>query len=362
MEILGIQNTTCKSLHHRTTKYRLNAVVSPEQKARFTNDPDHYLEFRTIIERDANSIHALTLKGSDFQKEAREDFTALMKERLAKKPEILKSLLPSFSVGCRRLTPGPGYLEALVEDNVDFIDTPILKASGAKLVLENGEQKDLDALVCATGFQASAPPPFPVTGRNGITMKEKFEPFAETYLSLATDGFPNYFMMLGPNAAIGTGTLTTMMEMAGDYIIKCIRKLQKENIMKMEVQERRVKDFSRIIDEYFKKTVYLDSCSSWYRSNGGKGDRISGLWPGSALHAMECLRSPRWEDFNYVYEGEESGDQCNRLGWLGNGWSIAQTDSEEGELAHFLQPGMVDIPAEPYPENTTLFKLRPFSY
>lgn len=337
-------------------------IVSPEQKARFARDPDHYLEFRTIIERDGNSVHGLTLKDSEMQKLAREDFTALMQEKLAKKPQILKSLLPTFNVGCRRLTPGPGYLEALVEDNVDFIDTPISKAYATGLVLQNGEHKELDVVVCATGFQASAPPPFPVIGKDGQTMKDKFEPYPETYMSVATDGFPNYFMMLGPNAAIGTGTLTTMMEMTGDYIIKCIRKVQKENIAKIEVKKQRVKDFSKIVDEYFGKTVYLDTCTSWYRSNGGRGDRITGLWPGSALHAMECLRSPRWEDFDYVYEGEDDAVEGNRLGWMGNGWSIAQTDSEEGEIAHFLQPAMVDIPAEPFPEDTKLLKLRPFSY
>jgi hypothetical protein len=304
----------------------------------------------------------LTLKGSEHQERARKDFSALMKERLAKKPHILESLLPSFSVGCRRLTPGPGYLEALVEDNVDFIDIPISSADRNSLVLENGERKELDILVCATGFQASAPPPFPVVGMNGQTMKQKFEPYPETYMSLATDGFPNYFMMLGPNAAIGTGTLTTMMEMTGDYIIKCVRKLQKENIVKMEVQRRRVKDFSRIIDNYFGKTVYLDSCSSWYRSNGGRGERITGLWPGSALHAMECLRSPRWEDFDYVYKGEEDGEESNRLSWLGNGWSTAQTDAGGADMAHFLQPGIVDIPAAPFPEDTKIYRQRPFSY
>lgn len=285
-----------------------------------------------------------------------------MQERLQKKPHILKSLLPSFSVGCRRLTPGPGYLEALEEDNVDFVDTPIVRAEGKKLVLGNGEEVELDVLVCATGFQTSAPPPFTVAGRAGQTMKQKFEPYPETYLSLATDGFPNYFMMLGPNAAIGTGALTTMMEKTGDYIVKCIRKLQKENIAAIEAKPARVKDFSRVIDNYFKKTVYLDDCSSWYKSQGGKGDRITGLWPGSALHAMECLRSPRWEDYDYVYKGDTSQGECNRLGWLGNGWSIAQIDPAEGELAHFLQPGLVDVPAEPYPEDTLTFKQRPFSY
>jgi cation diffusion facilitator CzcD-associated flavoprotein CzcO len=157
------------------------------------------------IERDANSVHSLTMKNSALQKFARENFTALMKEKLASKPEVFEALLPSFSVACRRLTPGPGYLEAPAEDNVDFITTRISAARNQSLVLENIEEKEMDVLICATGFQASAPPPFAVMGRNAQTMKQKFEPYAETYLSLATDRFPNYFMMLGPNAAVGTG-------------------------------------------------------------------------------------------------------------------------------------------------------------
>ncbi|KAL6821577.1 hypothetical protein V8C40DRAFT_267898 [Trichoderma camerunense] len=332
---------------------------SPEHKAKFTNDPQYYLNFRTIIEREGNSAHSLTFKDSETQRLAREDFTALMKEKLAKKPHILEVLMPNFSVGCRRLTPGPGYLEALGEDNVDLINTPISEATGTGLVLQNGEIKELDILVCATGFQTSAPPPFSVVGKHGQTMMKKFEPYPETYLSLATDGFPNYFMMLGPNAAIGTGPLTTMMEKTGDYIIKCIRKLQKENISSMEPKSARVKDFSEVIDRYFKDTVYIDKCSSWYKSKGGKGDRIVGIWPGSALHALETLRSPRWEDFNYVYNEET---QTNRLSWLGDGWSAPQVNPEDGELAHFLQPAFVDLPASPYPEETVEYRQLPFSH
>lgn len=131
-------------------------------------------------------------------------------------------------------------------------------------------------------------------------MKQKFEPYAETYLSMATDGFPNYFMMLGPNAAVGTGTLTTMIEMTGDYIVKCIRKLQKENIKSMEVQKRKVKDFSDFIVHYFKKTVYMDNCSSWYISPGGSVTalRAFGLvapstrWNACALHVGRTLITP----------------------------------------------------------------------
>ncbi|KAH8591217.1 hypothetical protein B0O99DRAFT_632827 [Bisporella sp. PMI_857] len=333
-----------------------------DQKKRFANDPDYYLEFRSTIEREGNSVHALTLKGSVIQKAARDDFTELMKQRLAKKPEILDSLLPDFGVACRRLTPGPGYLEALVQGNVDFINKSIRKCGSNTVELTDGSEVELDVLVCATGFNASAPPPFPVVGKDGQTLAERFNPHPETYLSLATDGFPNYFMMLGPNAAIGTGSLTMMIEMEGDYIIKSVRKMQKEDIKSMEVQSRRVQDFSKVIDSYFEQTVYLDGCNSWYRSDGGRGNRITGLWPGSAMHAMETLRSPRWEDYDYEYLGDEDGIEVNRLGWLGNGWSIVQTDAGSGELAFYLQPEVTDNPSSPFPEQTRLYQLRPFSH
>lgn len=330
---------------------------------RFAENSDEYLKFRSVIEEEINSTHGLTLKGSVLQKLARDDFTDLMKTKLAKKPHILQSLLPSFSVACRRLTPGPGYLEALVEDNVDFINASVVRCLPNGVELDDGRKFEFDVLVCATGFNASAPPPFAVVGKRGQTIAQRFDPYAETYLSLTVDGFPNFFMMLGPNAAIGTGSLTMMIEAAGDYIIKCTRKLQKEDIQSMEVKSQRVKDFSAVIDAYFRQTVYLDDCNSWYRSNGGRGARVTGLWPGSSMHALEALRSPRWEDYNYVYKGEsENGSESNQLRWLGNGWSSAQVEPGIGDLAWYVKPEFVDRPAFPLPEKTHIYQLRAFSY
>lgn len=361
IEELGLEDTKCglHGLAFGTSTDLTTVPVTTEQKERFASDHFYYQQFRSTVERDANSVHAMTLKGSSMQSDARDDLTALMKQRLAKKPEIWQSILPAFSVGCRRLTPGPGYLEALVQDNVDFIDTPIRMISPSGVELKNGKTIELDVLICATGFNASAPPPFPVTGLGGQLLSDKFHPYPETYLSLATDGFPNLFMMLGPNSAIGSGSLTMMIEMEGDYIVKCIRKMQKEDIATMAVKPARVQDFSQLIDTYFQKSVYTDQCNSWYR-NGGRGDRITGLWPGSALHAMETFRSPRWEDFEYTYQGEEEGTEQNRLRWLGSGWSDSQLNN--GDLAYYLRPEYMDIPASPYPETSPFFQTRPFSY
>lgn len=98
---------------------------------------------------------------------------------------------------------------------------------------------------------------FVVMGKNGASLEERYKPYPETYLSMAVDGFLNYFMMLVPNAGVGSGSLTTILEMEGDYITKCIRKLQKEDYVAMTPKRERVRNFSQYIDEYFKKTVRL---------------------------------------------------------------------------------------------------------
>ena len=216
------------------------------------------------IEADANNIHAVTIRGTEMQKGAQKAFEDGMKNRLDKKPHYYDWLKPGFSPGCRRLTPGPGFLEALVEDNVNYIRDRITKIEPTGIVTEDGKLHELDVLCCATGFYASAAPPFPVTGLDGKQMKQHWHERATNYLSLATDQFPNYFMMLGPNGAIGEGSLTMMIESTGDYITKAVRKIQKENIKSMVVKPERVRDFLQYCDTYFKGTVYSEECRSWY--------------------------------------------------------------------------------------------------
>ena len=312
-----------------------------------------YLQFRKTIEEDGNSIHELGIRGSNLQKLLVNTFTEAMKVQLVKKSNLIEHFTPNFGIGCRRLTPAPGYLEAITESNVDFITEKIAFINLAGVELESGRRIELDVLCCATGFETSSVPPYPVIGTNG-SLEERFKPFPETYLSMAIDTFPNFFMMVGPNSGIGAGTLTILIEAEGDYIIKCIRKLQKENYASMAPKASRVKDFSNYVGNYFKKTVYSDDCDSWYKSLNGKGDRITALWPGSILHAMECMRAPRWEDFEYENREE------NQLGWLGNGWSVALTGG--ADPAFYLDPTVVDTPPKGFPESDPKLAIRPFSH
>jgi hypothetical protein len=305
-------------------------------------------------------VHGVTILNSDMQAGAVETFRNLMGARLASKPNIAKALIPSFAVGCRRLTPGPGYLEALVSDNVDFISDPITHISPDSIHItpsspSTSSSIPLDALILATGFLTSHIPPIPFYGLSSLPLSTHFSPFPQTYLSLATSSFPNYFIMLGPNSSIGSGSLTAILEAEGDYIVQCIRKLQREDYASMVPKQARVDDFAEYCARYFEGTVYGTECSSWYKGNATTG-RVTGLWPGSTPHALETLRSPRWED----WEWETREGEGNHLRWLGNGWSTTQLG--EGDSAWYLEKEFVDVPVEGEPERDYKAGLRPWCY
>lgn len=221
----------------------------------------------------------MTIKGTPEQLAGEEFFAQNMKRRLARKPELADQLLPSFPPGCRRLTPGPGYLEALTDDKVEVIFTEIAEIDAEGIRTIDGKHRPVDAIVCATGFDTTFAPRFPIIGREGVSLSDKWREIPETYLSLATDGFPNYFICLGPNAALGAGSLILLIEKEIDYMTACVAKMQRENIRAMAPRREAVERFTKYCEQYFSKTVFSTKCRSWYK--GGREDgRVTALWPG----------------------------------------------------------------------------------
>lgn len=288
-----------------------------------------------------NSVHQSTLKDSAMQKGAREAFKASMLKRLAKKPWIADHLIPSFGVACRRLTPGPGYLEALCEDNVDFVPTPIKRITESGIETADGQLHEVDIIICATGYDTTFTYPFPMIGRNGVSLASKWKPHPRSYLSICVDDFPNWFYSLGPNSAVGSGSLLALIEYQVEYAVKVALKMQREGLKSIEVKREAVEDYDEYIEHYFPTTVYSEKCRSWYKMGKEEG-RVVALWPGSCLHALIALKDPRWEDFNYQrHDGAK-----NRLRWLGNGMTYNE-QYMTGDRAWYLREENVDIPPIP---------------
>ncbi|EJC99858.1 FAD/NAD-binding domain-containing protein [Fomitiporia mediterranea MF3/22] len=314
-----------------------NYVFTDEDKERL-KDPEFFRRFRYELEVGLNSMHYLTIRGSKMQEESRKAFKEHVMSRLHKKPWIADHLSPDFSIGCRRLTPGPGYLEALQEDNVDFVTTPISRITERGIDLADGTSHDLDVIVCATGFDTSYLYPFEVIGRGGKTLRERYTPHPETYLSLCTDGFPNWFMTFGPNSVVGAGSFLPMLETQVEYAIKVAKKLQREHLKCIEPKPEAIAEFDEYLEAYLKTTVFSENCRSWYKM-GTRDGRITGAWPGSSLHHIKTITEPRWEDYNY----EQLGESKNRFYCLGDG----STHNEKymvGDRAWYLRPEEVDIP------------------
>lgn len=231
------------------------------------------------VEHELQNDFAVTIKGTPEQLGGPDFFKENMKRRLAKNPDLLDQIVPPFPPGCRRLTPGPGYLEALTDDKVDMIKTEITAIDSDGIRTADRVHRPVDVIVCATGFDTTFKPRFPLTGRNGISLADKWREAPDTYISVATNEFPNYFISLGPNGSLGHGSLSLLIERAIDYMTYCVAKMQRDNIRWMMPRREAVDRFTTHCEQYFTRTVFSTKCRSWYK--GGKEEgRITAVWPG----------------------------------------------------------------------------------
>ena len=314
-----------------------NYSYTNEELQRFKSDTDYYQTFRREMESFINKDFPCLFPGTSEEIESTQKIKDNMRAKLSSKYGVYEAIEPQFTPGCRRLTPGPGYLEALTRDNVELVKKPIARFTRRGVVTTDGTEFDVDAIVCATGFDCSYKPRFPIIGKQHQNLSEKWQRRASAYLSHSIPGFPNYFTVGGPNSATGGGSLLLILESVMGYVVKAVQKISRENIKSMEVKESALRSWQTHLDQYFPKTVHVDSCTSWYKIDG----KIIGLWPGSSLHAMKALEHPRWED--YEYELEEKEDE---LSWLGNGWTIE--DVNRGNLGYYVD--FVDLPPIPSEE------------
>lgn len=265
-------------------------------------------------------------KGSVQNAKSTEVTIARMRAALNNNEELCRQLIPDWTLGCRRLTPGEGYLESFLLPSVKLEKSPIEKITPTGIQTASGQHHDLDVIICATGFDVSNIPHYPVTGRNGVTLAEKWKDEPESYLSVACPDFPNYFIFTGPNATVGHGTLITSMTWTAEYIVKWLVKIAGEDIKSVAPRQDVTDEFVRYGDEIHKTLTWTGGCKSWYKNHRVDG-RVTATWPGSALLFREIiLREIRGEDFDIRYNSP------NRWrGIMGNGITRLEEAAEESE-------------------------------
>jgi cation diffusion facilitator CzcD-associated flavoprotein CzcO len=314
----------------------------PEEQRESFNDPETYQKFRKELESKYWRRFRSILKGSEENEVMRDTFIAIMKKRTERNPELIAGLIPDFAPHCRRLTPGPGYLESITEDNVEFIQMKIKRFTETGIETIDGSHREYDAIFCATGANTDHVPPFSVKSR-GVDLNSAWKPdgelgFPYTYLGLAAPGFPNLLFLAGPHATGPSGTVPHSVETQLTYFAKVLRKVSSQGIKTITPSRKAADDFVEYSDAFFPTTTLTDNCRSWY--NGGiPGNRIHGLWPGSAAHVTIVRREPRWEDWEYEY----ITDSGNRFAYFGNGWTKSETDPDADLVSYLKLPSEIDV-------------------
>lgn len=148
---------------------------------------------------------------------------------LSSRPDLQEKLIPKWHAGCRRLTPGDGYLEALLEPNTEITFDPILSITEKGIKTAEGEE-EFDMIVCATGFDTSFIPPWKLVGLKGATLDEKWKETAEGFFAVQVDEIPNYYGFNGPNCPINHGSVLTQMSWTADYIVRWAEKIATQDI------------------------------------------------------------------------------------------------------------------------------------
>ena len=312
---------------------------SKEQLESF-QDPDAYLDFRKGLEAKFFRRFAAVFRGSDVNTNMRRQFITTMADRLKDKPELLDHILPDFAPNCRRLTPGPGYLEALTQSNVSFIHTPIDRFTPDGIVTKDNVERKVDAVICCTGANRDLLPPFPIRVPDVGTLQDAWTPDPFTYIGVATPFFPNLLFIHGPNGVGHSGTVPNQIETQTTYVAQLLRKVKQQRIKTFSPLKEAADDFMAYSDALFARTVWTEGCKSW--ANSGKpGGRVHGHWPGSASHLNVARRNPRWEDWAWTYRSKTG----NRFAYFGNGWTTKESvASKDEDLVQYLQrPDTIDL-------------------
>ena len=181
-------------------------------------------------------------------------------------------------------------------NNVDLVVDPIERVEPRGIVTADGTLYELDVLVLATGFHAHEWGVDQVVGADGSTLKEAWANGTRTYRSITIPGFPNFFMMCGPNSSIGNMSVIDVSETQASYIMRCLEKILAAEEMALVPTRKATEAFHRGLLEAMEGTVWVTGCNSWYLDEDG----VPTLWPWSARRFHQEMRKPRFEDYDFV--------------------------------------------------------------
>ncbi|MDO6966168.1 flavin-containing monooxygenase [Rhizobium alvei] len=275
----------------------------------------HYSEAeKGLFRRDAEAMEALRSEvfwGGEYNYAQRRNVPRFLNEaktmaldHLAKQvpdPELRAKLTPDYEVGCKRLLISNEYFPSFLKPNVTLETSALARVEGSKAISAKGNGYDLDVLVFATGFEAVRPPfAKRVFDKNGVSLDAHWDLGMQAYRSIAVNGYPNLFIINGPNTGLGHNSIVYIIEAQVDYILGALGYAQDRKIKVMEAGREAEDAYMEDLHSRSEGTVWLDGgCKSWYVDP--RSGRLTLIWPDYA-HAFRD-ENGTFEPGGYLMDG-----------------------------------------------------------
>ncbi len=204
-------------------------------------------------------------------------------------PELRAKLTPDFTLGCKRVLISDDYYPAVAQPNVSVVTEPVLEVTPSGIVTDDGVKHEVDTIIYGTGFRVTDLPVMDMLhGRDGKTLREAWADGMEAHLGTAIAGFPNFFLLIGPNTGLGHSSMVFMIESQIAYILDALRTMDAEGLREVEVRAEVQREFVDGVRSSMRNTVWArGGCTSWYLDSEG---RNTTLWPSFTFRFRRLTR------------------------------------------------------------------------
>jgi cation diffusion facilitator CzcD-associated flavoprotein CzcO len=193
-------------------------------------------------------------------------------------PALRERLTPRYEIGCKRILPTDEWYPAVTKPNVEVIDQALAEVRPNSVVAADGTEREVDTIIFGTGFHVTdIPIAGMVRGRDGRTLADVWGGSPEAYKGATVAGFPNLFLLVGPNTGLGHNSIVFMIESQVDYVGDALATMRRRGANRLEVRPQAQAGYNAEVQRLTRGTVWVSGgCASYYIDRNG---RNSSLWP-----------------------------------------------------------------------------------
>ncbi|MDT5157764.1 MAG: hypothetical protein QOH51_2121 [Acidobacteriota bacterium] len=229
-------------------------------------------------------------------------------ERSVPDPALRARLTPSYRIGCKRILVSNDYLPALTRPNVELVSEGVAEVRAHSIVGGDGVERAVDAIIFGTGFRVTEPPIAKhIRGREGQTLDAAWAGSPQAHLGTTVAGFPNLFILLGPNTGLGHTSVIYMIEAQIEHLLNVVRYMERHGVAVLEPRQEAQAAYTAEVQKRMKGTVWTaGGCASWYLDRRG---RNSTLWPDFTWRFRR--RVARLDPGEYLLSGQHHAQASN---------------------------------------------------